>query len=91
MVTLCFPTLRRFDTLQQAVDSAMAGDLRPDKIVVIDNSQGKCPPIRGAEVIVPKKNLGIAGAWNYCMNHYDDYIILSNDDVILHWIPLPSL
>jgi GT2 family glycosyltransferase len=82
MITLCFPTIRRFDTLVDAIQSARKGTVKPDKIVVLDNSGGGCPKIEGADIRTAGYNKGVAGSWNYFMENFDDYIIISNDDVV---------
>lgn len=81
MITLCIPTIRRFDLLQTTIKTAKAGSVVPDKIVIMDNSCGDCPKFPGVDVIVPKENKGVAGSWNYFFNNFEDDIIISNDDV----------
>lgn len=81
MITLCIPTIRRFDLLKTTISSAMAGTVKPDRILIMDNSSGDCPKFPGTEVIVPTSNKGVAGSWNYFFEHAEDNIIISNDDV----------
>lgn len=91
MITLCVPTISRFDLLPYLIESAMTGTVKPDKIVVIDNSGGQCPKIPGIEIITSPDNLGVAGSWNYFMSNYDDYIVISNDDALLNENTLEEL
>lgn len=51
-IVLGIPTLNRFDWLEKCIASAMAGTVVPDRIVVVDNSCGKCPCI-GSDVDHP--------------------------------------
>ena len=87
MLNLCIPTLNSFDTLETAIAAAMSGTLIPDRIIIVDNSNGLCP-IKGNTKIhihVPQFNLGVAGSWNWFMNNYsEDMNILINDDIIVH-------
>src|SRR5689334_16853642 len=88
MVTLGIPTLNRYDLLELAIKSAEAGNLKPDKYLIVDNgtkftyndfylSLGT-----RIEVIRPGGNLGVAGGWNRLIQNSSDIRIISNDDVI---------
>jgi GT2 family glycosyltransferase len=83
-IVLGIPTLNRFDWLGRCIASAMAGETQPDRIVVVDNSCGQCPPIAGAEIITPAYNLGVAASWNRIVQACgpDDQLIISNDDIL---------
>lgn len=79
-VTLCIPTLCRYDLLEQAIESACAGTLPPSRVVVIDNG-GNWPGMAGVEVHQFGRNLGVAGSWNWFLKNCEDHIVISNDDV----------
>jgi GT2 family glycosyltransferase len=82
MITLAIPTLRRFDLLTTCVWSALAGTVRPDRVIVIDNSGGRCPAIPGAEIVLGRQPQSVAKAWNDAARlAAGDWLILSNDDV----------
>jgi GT2 family glycosyltransferase len=84
MVTVCIPTLNRYDLAQKCVESAKAGTLKPDKILIIDNG-GSCPIMgENIEVYRPGKNLGVAASWNYAIKNTEDYCIIVNDDIEFH-------
>lgn len=95
---LCFPTLNSFDTLLQAVESANAGTIVPDTIAVIDNSCGKFIEYLEDKqvpsnliVIRPSTNLGVAESWNAFMQTFEDFIVISNDDVVFEANTLETL
>lgn len=93
-ITLGIPTLRRYDLLKKAVESAFTGSVVPSTLCIIDNG-GKMPestwksiqktlanhPGVEFDFIVPGKNLGVAASWNQILLQYDDWVIVSNDDV----------
>lgn len=85
MISLCFPTLNRYDLLDVAIDTALAGTLPPDKIYVIDNG-GKAQEFmknldKVEEVFTPGINIGVAASWNWFINNVPEIRIISNDDV----------
>src|SRR5262245_10494349 len=82
MITLAVPTLNRFDLLVSCVWSALAGTARPDKVIVVDNSGGQCPPIPGAEIVTGRQPQSVARAWNDAAQIAGgDWLIISNDDI----------
>lgn len=82
MITVAVPTYRRFDLLADCVWSALSGTVRPDRMLIIDNSGGQCPPVPGAEIVMGRQPQSVAKAWNdACRLVARDYIILSNDDI----------
>lgn len=96
MITVCIPTVVKFDLLQKAVDSFRQDPMVED-VWVWDNSAGQCPPIVGATINKGRQyNAGVAGAWNRffdgAMVHiegghrYDDVrdIVIANDDLVAH-------
>src|SRR5215470_11815353 len=82
MLVLAFPTIRKFDLLARAVESARCGTAVPDVIAIIDNSNGSCPAIPGTWVY-RTKNIGVAASWNMFMQTFPDTtVLISNDDVL---------
>jgi len=92
-IRVCLPTLNRFDLAIKAAISAATSIVKPDEVIVIDNSSNA----DGVQAFIPTMlqypnihvlpqftNLGCGRAWNSCLDQYDDYIILINDDIELH-------
>lgn len=80
---LGIPTLTRFDLLERCIDSALAGTVAPDRVVVVDNSAGACPRRPDCTYLVPSRNLGVAGGWNLIAKHAAGAdLILANDDTL---------
>lgn len=83
MLVLGIPTLTRFDLLEQCIDSALAGTMIPDAVVVVDNSGGQCPRRPDVTYLVPPHNVGVAAAWNLIARHTSDAdLLISNDDIV---------
>jgi GT2 family glycosyltransferase len=85
-LTLCIPTIRRFDTLKTCVDSALSYEIRPDKILIMDNSAGgqlnhHLFDNQPVWIHTPDYNWGCAKSWNWFMQQNEDVIIIANDDV----------
>ncbi len=86
-ITLGIPTLNRYDLLQRALESAEAGEVKPDKYLIIDNG-GKFQMNEfyhslGDRLVVHNfgENLGVAGSWNKLCQLSSDIRIISNDDI----------
>ena len=83
-IVLGIPTLSRFDLLEQCIDSALAGTVAPDAVVVVDNSAGHCPRRADVTYLVPDHNVGVAAGWNLIAAHSGDAdLLICNDDVVL--------
>lgn len=83
VITIAIPTLRRFDLLADCVWSALSGTVRPDRVLIIDNSGGQCPPVPGAEIVQGRQPQSVAKAWNDAAQLAGgDHLILSNDDIV---------
>jgi GT2 family glycosyltransferase len=85
---LGIPTLVCYDLLEKALASAELGTEKPTEYVIVDNgtrlfeSGIQLPP--NTRVIQPKRNIGVAAAWNLLLDDAgDDPIVISNDDVLL--------
>jgi len=96
-ITLCTPTLNRYDLVHKLILSAEAGSLVPTRYAIIDNGGSlelNLPQsvMDKVHLYRPDHNLGVAASWNYFLKTYDDYIIISNDDIevgrdaILHMV-----
>ena len=87
MITLCIPTLSRFDTLEKCIQSALDGTVKPHFIHVMDNSAGACPVFTSTDcpILVERAdfNLGCAASWNIFMKKHD-FAIICNDDITFH-------
>lgn len=86
MITLCIPTIRRFDLLQQCINSALSFPCKPDKILIMDNSAGgqlehKLFHEQPVWIHTPPYNWGCAKSWNWFMTQNEDIIIICNDDI----------
>lgn len=82
------PTLNRLDLLTQCIDSALAGTVVPDWIMVVDNSAGAYGDAwherygERVDVHVMHRNLGVAASWNALAPQAAGYnLIISNDDI----------
>lgn len=94
-VTLCIPTLRRFDTLRTCIESSLQGDIVPSKILIIDNSAGQLRQHEFYDLPVyihtPSSNWGCARSWNWFMGQNEDMIVIANDDIIFNTKTIASL
>lgn len=92
-VNLCIAVYNRYDLLCKAVESAVAGTVKPTRISIVDNGKkfvenfGELKEIEGVplDLLVPKfGQYGLARSFNYFLHKYDDHIIIANDDVVFH-------
>jgi hypothetical protein len=78
---LGIPTLNQYDRCRACITSALAGDVQPDAVIVVDNG-GSFTDDR-VRVLKPGRNLGVAASWNLLRRTAGrDRLLLSNDDVI---------
>lgn len=91
----CIPTYKSFDLCARGIEAAMSGSIKPDQIIVIDNSGNGAgadylyplyEKYKGSLIIWPQTyNIGVAKAWNLFLKTIDqNYIIIANDDVAVH-------
>ena len=92
--TVCIPTLKRYDLLVRlclSLNSEKCRDLNL-RICILDNGGDLLDSslwlmsqqqflFAKPEVIVPECNLGVAGSWNFFLQHFGACII-ANDDVV---------
>ena len=91
-INLCFPTLSNYSGLAAAINSACLSKLRPTQINIIDNGGrfkehfGDIKEIDGVPVDLfePLSNTGVTRPFNHFLHKYDNYTIISNDDVIFN-------
>lgn len=81
-VMLAIPTYRCFDLLDRCIDSALAGTVAPDHILVVDNSGGLCPALPGVEVVQGRQPQSVAKAWNDAVRLIGGDCLVSNDDIV---------
>lgn len=102
MILYCTPTYKSFDLCCASIDAAMFGSLKPDKIIVIDNSpdssgsnyllkSGLLSKYNNIEIVAQGKNLGVAKSWNIFMEYGAEYTIIANDDVKVQEHTIQSL
>lgn len=87
------PTLNRFNECNSLISSVWGGTVKPDLVLVLDNSGGSYEPNDSAdspnlEIHIAEKNLGVSRSFNYFLHfvsteYPDHYLIVSNDDLIL--------
>jgi GT2 family glycosyltransferase len=88
-VTLCIPTLNRYDLLDRVIQSAEAGIVKPDFYHIIDNGTKLGLDFASyisnkIKITRPYKNLGVAASWNLFIHDNNDIRIVCNDDVIFY-------
>lgn len=82
-VTLAIPTYNNFGGLHECVWSAQTGFVKPDRILIINNSGQICPAIPGTEIITGRQPQSVAKAWNDAAQLAGgDWLIIANDDIV---------
>lgn len=96
-ITLCCPTLKRFDLCVDMINSALQGELPPTRIIILDNGCGKFTEYLETnsidfndtvQILTAPHNLGCEPSWNVLLdivktNYPNDLCIITNDDLIL--------
>jgi hypothetical protein len=80
-----FPTLHRYDLLEQSIRACLSSADRPDHIAVIDNGAGWASPFGSAVEVLPQAlNRGCAGSWKFALETFagDDVLLLGDDIAI---------
>jgi len=82
MITVCIPTLNRYDMLEKLILSAEAGGIKPDKYLIVDNG-GKLDFALNTKVdlYIPPRNIGVAASWNWLIKNSSEIRFICNDDV----------
>lgn len=88
MINICVPVLKRYDLLRKMVQSAQAGNLKPDVYYIINNggNHKRLMDALGdfdilARVHTPKQPLGVAESWNWFINRVPEERVIVNDDI----------
>lgn len=86
-VTLCVPTLTQYKLLHRLILACEAGSLVPDKYSIVDNGGKLILDLPDAirkkcKVHRPIHNLGVGPSWNWFLRNEEDWIIISNDDIV---------
>lgn len=82
-ITLCIPTLNRYDLLEACLKSARNGSLKPE-IFVIDNGGMLPRHLKNYinELLTPTNNLGVGCSWNWFIDVAKHPMIICNDDIM---------
>jgi GT2 family glycosyltransferase len=83
-VTICIPTLNRYDLLEKCIGSLKNSTIKPDGVFLIDNG-GKYEERANVHIPIsvhtPKENMGVAASWNWFMKNVPEKRIICNDDI----------
>lgn len=100
-ISVCIPTLNRYELLKELIASLQAGTLKPTDIWVIDNGQKLFADneLNFADDLGIYQhyrkfgyNLGCAASWNWFIQNTEGIRIICNDDIIFapdaleHWL-----
>lgn len=89
-VYVCIPVLRRYDLLQELLESLKTSDVTPAGIYIIDNgpdAQKLEAALLGApsgvpiHVHTPPVRMGLAEAWNWFLINAPEERVITNDDI----------
>jgi hypothetical protein len=96
IVTLAFAPPKMFAASQKRMNETIGLRRDQDKHIIVDNHWPKNRPEliqifidcldRGAKILKPERNLGLAGGFNYALDYLKS-IGLQNDDVIIAYDP----
>lgn len=80
-VTVCIPTLNRYDLLQECIKSLHSGVAKPKEIVVMNNGKEYVENKDDVKVISFGRNIGVASSWNWFMKNVQFPMLICNDDL----------
>jgi len=89
-VTVCVPTLKRYDLLAVLLQSLQQGSVLPSAICIIDNGRdhtrliqelSKADVLERVNIKTPKHRLGVAESWNWFIRNVPEERVIVNDDV----------
>lgn len=95
----CIPTFNSFERCEEAIRSVMRSSLKPDALIIIDDSGTGASLTRLVPVLaeyhnagqtvllwVHERRCGVATSWNQFMRDTAAYdrVIIANDDVFVH-------
>lgn len=83
MINVCIPVLNNYDGLSKCITSIHNSTISVDNVYVVDNG-GRFENVWGewVKVHTPVTNLGVAGSWNYFIEHTSAPRIICNDDIV---------
>jgi len=86
---LCIPTLNRYDLCIKLIWTAEKGKIKPEEYLIVDNGGGfknyfekSGLNIKNIRIHTPKKNLGVAGSWNWFLIDSPGNLLIANDDIL---------
>jgi GT2 family glycosyltransferase len=79
-IVFLVPTISRFDLLERLLDSVDAQTRKPDRVIIIDNSNGIYK--NDNYYVISASNLGVAESWNLGLKLAMDneLLLICNDD-----------
>ena len=83
-ITICIPTLNRYDLLEKCIGSLKKSTIKPDSIFIIDNGKKyEENATAGIPISIhtPFENMGVAASWNWFMKNVPEKRIICNDDL----------
>ena len=83
-ITICIPTLNRYDLLVKCLGSLRQSTVKPDNIFIIDNGKQYEELVDihiPISVHTPPENMGVAASWNWFMKNVPETRIICNDDI----------
>ena len=85
-ISICIPTLRRYDLLELFLKGLLESTVKPDYIYIIDNGGKYNINIPELNIIVyrPNENLGVAKSWNWFIDNTPEIRIIANDDLLFY-------
>jgi hypothetical protein len=88
VITVCVPTLKRYDLLRRMVRSLEQSTVKPDCISIIDNGQDGqrlTEALAGipfaTDTFTPVHKLGVAASWNWFIKNVPEHRLITNDDI----------
>lgn len=88
MISVCIPTLNRYDLCINLLSSLENGTLKPDKYYIMDNGgefniyyKNSKLLLNNLTIIDLGKNLGVSKSWNWFLENIKGDILIVNDDI----------
>jgi len=87
-LSVCVPTLKCYDLLDNFIHSCEKSTIVPDQYVIVDNGFNYVPRAYSEKIkiIIPENNTPwcVSKCWNYFMKNIEGIKILANDDIWFH-------
>jgi GT2 family glycosyltransferase len=87
MISVCVPTLKKYDLLDNLIESCENSNIKPDQYIIVDNGLKYHPKnyFDKIKIIVPENNSwGLSTCWNMFMHQYEGMKIIANDDIYFY-------